>query len=103
MEHGALVFYYNCEDCADEVAQVSAWLDARPEDPLCLGTGALRRVVLTPDPTLYARWAIGAWEHTLRADCFDPQAFETFYQAHYGQGPERLCAPGAAFDAPPCE
>jgi len=104
MEHGAVVFYYNCPDgCAAEVAEVQAWFDTLPEDPLCTGTGALRRVVLTPDPNLDVRWAISSWGQTLRADCFDPEAFGSFYQAHYGNGPEELCNSGVEFSGPPCQ
>jgi hypothetical protein len=103
MEHGAVVFYYNCPSgCDSEVAEAKAWLETQAEDPLCRGTGALRRVVLTPDPTLDVRWAISAWGHTLRAKCFDSEAFGAFYLAHYGHGPEQLCNAGAAFTEPPC-
>lgn len=103
MEHGAVVFYYNCPSgCDAEVAEVEAWLETQPEDPLCTGQGALRRAVLTPDPSLDVRWAVSAWGHTLRASCFDAQAFASFYQAHYGDGPEQLCYAGAAFTEAPC-
>lgn len=104
MEHGAVVVYYNCPDgCENEVAEVQAWLDAQPEDPLCVGEPTLRRAVLTPDPTLEVRWAMSAWGETLRANCFDSQAFSSFYDAHYGHGLEPFCTAGVAFDAPPCE
>ncbi|HWA77417.1 MAG TPA: DUF3105 domain-containing protein [Polyangiaceae bacterium] len=104
MEHGAVIVYYNCPSgCANEVAEVQSFLDSQPEDPLCLGQSTLRRAVLTPDPTLDVRWAMSAWGETLRADCFDSRAFGSFYQAHYGHGPEQLCNAGAAFNAPPCE
>lgn len=104
MEHGAVVLYYNCADgCALEVAEVEAWVDSLPEDPLCVGTGALRRVALTPDPNLDVRWAMSAWGHTLRADCFDSARFRSFYDAHYGHGPEQLCNAGVEFSEPPCQ
>jgi len=103
MEHGAVVLYYNCpEGCAAEVDEVKAWLDALPEDPLCTGTGALRRAVLTPDPSLDVRWAMSAWGETLRADCFDSTRFRTFYDAHYGRAPEQFCNAGVAFSETPC-
>lgn len=104
MEHGAVVVYYNCPNgCDEEVARVRAFLDAQPEDPLCLGQGSLRRAVLTPDPTLDVPFAMSAWGATLRARCFDSEAFGAFYQAQYGRGPEQLCNAGVAFDANPCE
>lgn len=104
MEHGAVVFWYHCPDgCADEVATVQAFIDSQPEDPQCSGTGASRRVVMVPDPSLDVRWAASAWGYTLRADCFDPAAFQAFYDAHYAQGPEDLCNAGTAFTASPCQ
>src|SRR6188768_3371545 len=52
MEHGAVVYSYNCPDgCAEEVAQVQALIDALPSDPLC-SAETPRRVLLTPDPLL---------------------------------------------------
>jgi hypothetical protein len=103
LEHGAVVFWYNCpEGCADEVAEVEAFIAALPEDPLCAGSGRPRRVVLTPSPRLTSRWAASAWGFALSAACFDAPAFEAFYADHYGQGPERLCNPGSDFTADPC-
>ena len=108
LEHGAIVFTYNCpEGCDDEVAQVQALIDALPEDSLCTGdpdTGALRRVVLTPDPLLDVRWGLSAWGHTLRADCVDSDRFSQFYLNHFGLGPEKLCARGNDFGGvQPCQ
>jgi uncharacterized protein DUF3105 len=103
LEHGAVVFWYNCpEGCADEVAQVEAFIGALPEDPLCSGSGSPRRAVLTPSPRLTSRWAASAWGFALSADCFDESAFAAFYTEHYGQGPEQLCNPGNAFTENPC-
>lgn len=107
LEHGAIVFSYNCTDlpdgCAEEVAQVQALIDALPVDLSC-PAAAPRRVVLTPDPLLDVRWGVSAWGFTLRADCVDEQRFRRFYANHYGQGPEDLCAPGEDFGGtPPCE
>jgi hypothetical protein len=103
LEHGAIVFSYNCPGgCPDEVAAAQALIDAQVEDPLCAGSGALRRALLLPDPTLDIRWGASAWGFTLRAECFDPEAFGAFYREHYGQTYEDLCYPGTAFEAPPC-
>ncbi len=104
MEHGAIVFYYRCDDgCPAEVDQVEDFIAALPEDPLCAGTGTPRRVVLVPDPRLGVRWAMSAWGFTLRANCFDEEVFQAFYDEHYGAGPESLCNPGVAFTTPPCQ
>jgi hypothetical protein len=103
LEHGAVVYSYNCpNDCAGEVAQVSALIDALPFDPEC-DPSMPRRVVLTPDPLLDVRWGLSAWGHTVRADCVDSDRFRQFYLNHFGRGPEQLCAPGSDFGGvPPC-
>ncbi|HEY4106625.1 MAG TPA: DUF3105 domain-containing protein [Polyangiaceae bacterium] len=104
LEHGAIVFSYNCADgCPDEVAQVQALIDALPADPLC-GGDPPRRVVMTPDPLLDVRWGASAWGHTLRADCIDADRFTQFYSDYFGQGREQLCVQGSDFDGmPPCQ
>jgi Protein of unknown function (DUF3105) len=102
LEHGAIVFWYDCpEGCADEVAEVQTFIDSQPEDPLCEGFSAVRRVLLVPSPGLGVRWAASAWGYVLVAECFDSAEFGAFYTTHYGQGRESLCndgqviAPGA--------
>ena len=103
---------YNCSapvgspasesECADEVAQVQALIDALPADPVC-SAATPRRVVLTPDPLLDVRWGVSAWGFTLRADCVDEQRFRQFYLNHFARGPEDLCNPGSDFGGtPPC-
>jgi hypothetical protein len=107
LEHGAIVFSYNCcassAGCADEVAQVQAVIDALPEDPAC-STATPRRVLLTPDPLLDVRWGVSAWGSTLRADCVDTERFRQFYLDHFGRGPEDLCNAGTDFGGTrPCQ
>ena len=104
LEHGAVVYSYNCpEGCDDEVAQVQSLIDALPTDSLCTD-GPVRRTVITPDPLLDVRWGVSAWGHTLRADCVDPDRFTQFYLNHFGQGPEQLCAQGSDFSGmQPCQ
>lgn len=94
MEHGAVVLGYR-EDLASE-ADVSAAreLAGKAADPDCSGAP---RVILTPDPELDVEWAASAWGHTLRASCFDAEAFDCFFDAHVGNGPEQVCAPGQDF------
>ncbi len=107
LEHGAIVFSYNCcassAGCADEVAQVQSLIDGLPVDPEC-SSATPRRVVLTPDPLLDVRWGVSAWGSTLRADCVDEQLFGQFYLDHFGKGPEDFCDPGSDFGGtPPCQ
>lgn len=104
LEHGAVVYSYNCpEGCDDEVAQVRSLIAALPTDPLCTD-GPARRTVITPDPLLDVRWGVSAWGHTLRANCVDMDRFTQFYLNHFGQGPEQLCYQGSDFSGmPPCQ
>jgi hypothetical protein len=103
LEHGAVVFWYNCpEGCADEVAEVEAFIDGLPEDPRCVTSGVPRRTVLVPSPTLASRWAASAWGFALTADCFDSEAFRAFYDEHYGLAPEDLCGASTPITSNPC-
>lgn len=92
LEHGAIVITYNCpEGCAQEVAEVQAFIDGLPSD---CGGGVKRRVILMPEPNLDVRFAASAWRHTLKADCFDPQAFRRFFDERYNKGREDSCNQG---------
>ena len=95
MEHGAVVLAYRCEpdDCAEIEAALQAIADAR-FDPLCRGADTPSRFVIVPDPTLEVAIAALAWERSYLATCLDLESLEAFVDAHYGQGPEDLCAPG---------
>jgi len=98
LEHGGVVISYHCPDgCASDVAAAQKMIDALPDDPLCTGLaeGVRHRVVLTPDPKLDVPFAASAWGWTLRARCFDPDAFREFFDRHYGQAPENFCNDGA--------
>jgi hypothetical protein len=98
LEHGAIVFSYDCPDegCASDIAAAQTYIDGMPADPLCVPADGDPRVrmTMTPDPNLDVRFAASAWGWTLRADCFDPVAFGAFVTAHYGQGREQLCGQG---------
>lgn len=105
LEHGAVVFFYDCADgCADEVSEVTDFIAELPDDPLCAEHGVQRRTILVPRPGLGrgARWAAAAWGFSLTADCFDAQLFGAFYDQHVGRGPENLCNPGLALTSDPC-
>lgn len=97
LEHGAVVFSYDCPGgCDADVAAAQAFIDSLPDDPICdVDAGDPRvRMTMTPDPDVTTKFAASSWGWTLRADCFDPVAFGAFVQAHYGQGREVLCAQG---------
>lgn len=98
LEHGAVVLSYSCEDgCPDEVARAEQFVQDLPEDESCPGG---RRVLLVPDPLLDVRWAASSWGHTLRAGCFDAEAFRRFYAEHYADAPEDVCADGIELRKP---
>jgi hypothetical protein len=94
LEHGAIVVVYNCPDgCADELAQAQALMAGLPPDAAC--GGSPMKIVLAPDPGLDTRWAASAWTWTLRAPCFDSQAFAAFIADHYdGPDTEAECGNG---------
>lgn len=98
LEHGGVVLTYNCGagGCASDVAAAEKMIGAYPSDPLCASqaTGVRVRFVMTPDPRLDVRFAASAWGWTLRANCFDADAFLAFATAHYGHGTEAICADG---------
>ncbi|MGD0524289.1 MAG: DUF3105 domain-containing protein [Polyangiaceae bacterium] len=97
LEHGAIVFTYNCPaGCDADVAAAQAYIDAMPDDPLCEPDAGDPRVrmTMTPDSNVTTEFAASSWGWTLRADCFDPVTFGAFVQAHYGQGREMLCGQG---------
>jgi hypothetical protein len=96
LEHGAVVLAYRCQEpCPDVVAMLSKVFDGM-QDPLCLQIpgGPAARVVLTPDPLLDTPIAAAAWGATYTATCLDEPSLRAFVNAHYGQGPEVLCADG---------
>jgi Protein of unknown function (DUF3105) len=103
LEHGAVIFWYNCPDgCADEVAQATALIDSLPLDPLCGGLATPRRAILVPSPELDTRWAVSSWGFLAKADCLDAEALRSFYTDHYGQGREDFCAAGVELTAGVC-
>ena len=102
LEHGAVELLYNCpQGCAEEVALAQAFLDALPMDPRCTPE-VKHQTILTPDPTLPKRWAAVAWGHSLTSNCFDSAAFQSFYDANVGHGPEDICSDGADLTSDVC-
>ena len=95
LEHGAVIIVYNCPDgCPDDVANIQSFIAGLPLDTDCAPTLGKNRVISMPDPTLDVRFAATAWGWTLRSDCFDPAAFQQFYDAHYDHGREIICSDG---------
>ena len=102
LEHGAVAFLYSCEECSDEVAAATEVLDDAGADPICVTNGSPSRLtLLTPDPRLETAWAAASWGFTLTADCFEPDVFRAFLDAHRNRGPEMVCAAGIDPTVPP--
>lgn len=97
LEHGAVVFSYNCAlvsgDCGAVTGALRQAAASLPDDPLCSG-GVRVRTVLTPDPLLADPLVSTAWGFIYRAKCVDQASLEAFAAAHYAQAPENECANG---------
>jgi len=84
LEHGGVAFLYRCTtDCSSEVAQLTDYVSTLP-----VGTA-----VMSPEPMLNQRFTVVAWGYRLETDCLDLAAFEAFYIAHQGHGPEATTMP----------
>jgi hypothetical protein len=96
MEHGAVVFLYNCPDgCPEDIAALKTLIEQLPEDPLCTDpAGPRRRILLVPEPKISSKFAAAAWGWTLQAPCVDPSTFAAFARDHYAQATEDFCNDG---------
>ncbi len=106
LEHGAVVLLHNCAardagaSCEANLAGLRAAIASVPSDPLCAGSEVRVRTLLTPDPLLDVPIAAVAWGWTYRAECLDLPSLTEFVKAHYGQGPEAICANGQPLFGP---
>jgi len=77
LEHGAVVYLYNCPDgCDAEVAMIEQL------------TAARAYAISTAYPDLPARFAAVAWGRRLVTDCLDLTAFTQFYDNNANHAPE---------------
>lgn len=82
LEHGGIVFLYNCPDgCAADVAALEG---------LAAELGAF--TILTPYAALPTRFGVVAWEHRLLLDDADLDAMRCFYLDHVDRAPESTVA-----------
>ncbi len=94
LEHGGVALLYKCDGSAcPDAAGLRAFMDGRPQDPIC--TAPVRaRFILTADASIPTAIAATAWGHVYLADCLDTTTLGAFVDAHYGKGPEAVCAQG---------
>jgi hypothetical protein len=77
MEHGAVVFLYNCASgCAADIKEIEAIAKGRPF------------ALVTPNARIPKRFAVVAWGARLLTDCLDRGAFERFYEQHVDRAGE---------------
>lgn len=82
MEHGGVVFLYNCPDgCDEEVTELTQYVTS-------VGSLAL----LTPYSEMPYRFAAVSWGWRLLQDCLDMDTMDVFYTNHVGEGPESSSA-----------
>lgn len=96
LEHGAVVFLYDCSklnDCAAAVDVLRQASDALPRDPSCASPVRVRTVI-SPDPLLDDPIAAVAWGFVYRAQCADLASLKDFAATHYARAPEDVCANG---------
>ena len=79
LEHGAVVFLYQCA-CTEDVAMLESFVKAH------------RLTLLTAYGAMHKRFAVVAWGYRLQTDTLDLPAFEAFYAAHVDQAPESIAS-----------
>jgi len=96
LEHGGVVLAYDPSSrAASEIqAAFAALISAHGADPICRDQIWMSRIIVVPAHDLASPIAAVAWEHTYEATCLDVPSLTAFVEAHYGHGPEDLCAPG---------
>jgi hypothetical protein len=78
LEHGGVVFLYNCpEGCPEEVATLTRLVES-------LEVWAL----LTPYSELGVPFAAVSWEHRLLLQCVDEDVLDQWFLDHVNRGPE---------------
>ena len=97
MEHGGVVLAHDCEGDCPEVEAAFAAIASERVDPLCRGD-APSRIITAPAELDHPVVAL-AWEHVYVATCLDEASLRAFVDAHYGNAPEDLCAPGVDLSA----
>jgi len=81
LEHGGVVFLYNCpEGCPDEVVSLVNFATSLPENTW----------IVTPYSALSTQYAVVAWNYRTTSDCFDLDAWASFYDFFADNAPESV-------------
>lgn len=98
LEHGAIVFGYDCPSGCPEVLQAfGSIIEAHGPDPLCESHPSTdARFIVVPMSGLDAPVVALAWEHAYTATGIDEASLGEFVAMHYGMAPEDLCVAGRA-------
>lgn len=81
LEHGGVVFLYNCPDgCSDEVSQIVSAFEGR------------ERLIVSPYSHMEWRFAAVSWEYRTLMDCLDIDKLDSFYKKRMGHGPEDVAS-----------
>lgn len=82
LEHGGVVFSYNCPDGCELEKQ---WFEEF--------TSNNELTVLTEYPALTTRFGLSAWNARAYSNCLDPAFVRDFYARRVDRGPERFSRP----------
>ena len=80
LEHGGIVFAYNCTDCTDELRAFADVVAERPD----------MRILVTRDVDLPTRFAAISWTWSWGFETLDPDAVMCFVDQHEGFAPENI-------------
>ena len=80
LEHGGIVFAYNCTDCNDELRTFADLVAERPD----------MRILVTRDVDLPTRFAAISWTWSWTFESVDRDALMCFIDQHEGFAPENI-------------
>jgi len=87
LEHGGVVFLYNCPGgCAAEVAELETFAATLAENTW----------IVTPYADMDTQFAVVAWNYRTTSDCFDLDAWQDFYDYFVDNAPESVTSMPAA-------
>jgi Protein of unknown function (DUF3105) len=82
LEHGGIVFLYNCpDDCGKDAAALSA---------ITAFVGRHQQALITRYDGMTKKFAAVSWGHRFVSNCIDPQAAAAFYAVHVDRAPESI-------------